>query len=135
MRCGTAISTTSKPGSMGRSELSALFLSLFLAASCNGQAHRGNVPVNDEKAWRAVVDATDAESQRARLEEFLKQNTDAGAPALQVSVRSLDTGEKARIDKALWDNPQRYEVTLRYGERQYVFIPKSRASLDPLFRE
>ena len=122
---------------MRRSELTALLLSLFLAVSCNGQEHQGNaaVTVDYEKAWREVAEAPDAATQRARLEEFLKRNTDDRAPALEVFVRSLDTGERARIDKALWANPQRYEVTLRYGERRYVFIPKSRDSLDPLFRE
>lgn len=88
-----------------------------------------------DAAWQAVRDAPDPATQRTRLDAFLAMNRQAGAPPLMVDVARADTGERAPIDKALWAEPQRYQVTLRYGQRRYAFVPLSRASLEPLFRE
>ena len=88
-----------------------------------------------DAAWERVREATDAQAQRDEIVGFLRHNEQAGAPALQVSVIRRDTGEKAAIDDALWQHPDRYEVTLRYGARSHVFVPLSSASLEPLFRE
>ncbi|WP_242111766.1 hypothetical protein [Luteimonas aquatica] len=88
-----------------------------------------------DNAWQAVRAAATPEDQRRGIDAFLALQQGAGAPPLQVSVRELASGQKARIDQALWDHPQQYEVTLRYGDRQYPFVPQSRASLEPLFRE
>lgn len=85
--------------------------------------------------WQAVTAAGTAQAQRAAIDAFLEANQQAGAPPLQVRVRHGDTGEAAPIDKALWDNPQQYQVELRYGGRRYEFVPLSPASLEPLFRE
>lgn len=88
-----------------------------------------------DAAWERVQQASDAQAQRDEVAGFLRRNEQAGAPALQVSVARRDTGEKAAIDDALWQHPDRYEVTLRYGTRSHVFVPLSAASLEPLFRE
>ena len=88
-----------------------------------------------DAAWQAVRDAADPAQQRARLDAFLAMNRQAGAPPLMVDVARRDTGERAPIDKALWADPQHYEVTLRYGQRRYGFVPLARTSLEPLFRE
>jgi hypothetical protein len=118
-----------------RALLSAL---CFLACvACSGAAN-GEKMSNDDKtdaAWQEVLAADTAERQRERIDAFLAMNQAAGAPALQVSVKDIASGQKAPIDKALWANPQQYEVTLRYGEQTYTFTPKSRSSLEPLFRE
>lgn len=92
-------------------------------------------PAGFNAAWQAVRDATSADAQRDGIDAFLAMNQQAGAPPLMVNVAKRDTGAKAAIDQALWDNPQQYEVTLRYGDRRYGFTPLSRASLEPLFRE
>ncbi|MEN1960037.1 hypothetical protein WCE41_06840 [Luteimonas sp. MJ246] len=88
-----------------------------------------------ESAWERVREASDAQVQRDEVIAFLRRNEQAGAPALQVSVAHRDTGARAAIDDALWQQPDRYEVTLRFGERSHVFVPLSRESLVPLFRE
>lgn len=88
-----------------------------------------------EDAWERVREASDAGVQRAEIAAFLRRNEEAGAPALQVSVANRETGGKAAIDDALWQHPDRYEITLRYGTRSHVFVPLSSASLEPLFRE
>lgn len=86
-------------------------------------------------AWERVREASDPGTQRDAIAAFLRRNEEAGAPAVQVSVAHRDTGEKAAIDDALWQHPDRYQVTLRYGTRSHVFVPLSSASLEPVFRE
>lgn len=88
-----------------------------------------------ESAWQAVDAATDPQDQRQRIERFLALNQAAGAPPMQVLVKDRETGARAPIDKVLWENPHRFELTLRFGDREYRFIPQSRVSLEPLFRE
>lgn len=90
---------------------------------------------NFEAAWQAVRTAASADGQRQGIDAFLTMNQQAGAPALQVSVKRLDTGKETPVERALWEHPQQYEVTLHYGDRKYSFVPQSRASLEPLFRE
>lgn len=92
-------------------------------------------PAAIDAAWLEVRDATTADAQRGAVDAFLALNQQAGAPPLMVNVANRDTGEQAAIDQALWDNPQQYEVTLRFGDRRYSFTPLSRSSLEPLFRE
>ena len=43
--------------------------------------------------------------------------------------------EPGGFDKALWERPGDYVLTLSYGPREYEFTPLSRSSLEPLFRE
>ncbi len=90
---------------------------------------------NFDAAWQAVLAADSSERQRQQIDAFLALNREAGAPPLQVSVKEVTSGETVAIGKALWENPQAYEVTLRYDGRSYAFVPQSRASLEPLFRE
>ena len=90
---------------------------------------------NIDSTWSEVVEAETAEVQRERIDAFLELNRQAGSHGLMVSAARRADGTKAAIDKALWDNPQDYELTLRYGDRVYRFVPLSRASLEPLFRE
>lgn len=115
-----------------------LLLACILAVTaCNGTANgEGMSTQRDFDAeWQAVTAAATAGDQRAAIDAFLAANQRAGAPPLQVNVRRRDSGEAAPIDRALWDNPGDYEVVLRYGERRYPFVPLSRSSLEPLFRE
>lgn len=108
-----------------------------LASACGTGLDGGGMggDANFDTAWEAVRAAESTDAQRQRIDAFLAMNQQAGAPPLMVSVARRDTGEKAAIDQALWDNPQDYEVTLRYDERRYRFVPLGRASLEPLFRE
>lgn len=94
-----------------------------------------SVTADHDAAWEQVRTAPDAATQRQRIVDFLRQNETAGAPALQVLLYRRDTGAQAPIDDALWANPDQYEVQLSLGERQYRFVPRSRESLEPLFRE
>ena len=120
----------------GRS-LTALVCGSLLLVACSGRLNGETMSEQEryDAAWQAVTAAGDPREQRRQIDAFLALNQQADAPALQVLVSSLDTGQRAPIDRALWDNPQRYEVTLRYGERSYVFVPQSADSLKPLFRE
>lgn len=121
-----------------RIALSALALSASLLTGACGAGTPGDRMKDDasfDAAWQSVRDATAADAQRAAIDAFLALNQQTGSPPLMVNVARRDTGEKAAIDKALWENPQQYEVTLRYGDRRYGFTPLSRASLEPLFRE
>lgn len=115
----------------------ALACALALLVACGNHATGGNMTTGNDidVAWERVTAAPDAEAQRREIVDFLRRNEEAGAPALQVSVAERDTGARAPIGDALWEQPDRYEVTLRFGERRYVFVPMSRASLEPLFRE
>jgi hypothetical protein len=117
---------------------SAALLSTALLSSCSGRANGDPTMQQGAGAqaaqWQAVDDASAAE-QPQRLEAFLAAQTQAGAPPLQVTVRDKASGAAAKIDKALWAAPSNYEVTLRYGQDTYVFVPKSGESLKPLFRE
>ena len=88
-----------------------------------------------DQAWQAVRAATAPDRQREQIDAFLELNRQAGSGPLMVRVRRADTGEKSAIDKALWEHPQEYVVTLSYGAREYEFTPLSRSSLEPLFRE
>lgn len=110
---------------------------LALLLACGSQVGGGAMATEHEfdAAWERVREASDAQVQRDAVVEFLRRNEQSGAPALQVSVTHRDTGAKAAIDDALWQHPDRYEVTLRYGARSHVFVPLSSASLEPLFRE
>lgn len=99
----------------------------------SGNAMSANA--DQDAAWEQVRTAPDVATQRQRIVEFLRQNETAGAPALQVLVYRRDTGAQAPIDDALWANPDQFEVQLSLGERQYRFVPQSRESLEPLFRE
>lgn len=118
-------------------KLLALVAGCLLLMACGGRPNGERMSSDDDfqAAWQAVQSADSASEQRQKIDAFLAMNQRAGAPPLQVSVRNQATGEKAPIDQALWDNPQQFEVTLRYGERRYVFVPLSRSSLEPLFRE
>lgn len=127
--------------SIPRTVLGSLLLAGSLLAGACGAGRPG--PSGDQMsnqaaidaAWLDVRDATAADAQRSAVDAFLALNQQAGAPPLMVNVAKRDTGEKAAIDQALWDNPQQYEVTLRFGDRRYSFTPLSRSSLEPLFRE
>lgn len=89
-----------------------------------------------DTAWQAVTSAQTPGAQRSALDTFMALNeSGTGALPRQVSVTERATGTKAPIDNALWAEPQKFEITLRYGERSYVFVPQSRSSLEPLFRE
>lgn len=115
----------------------AVVCALALLVACGSQVIGGGMATDSEfdGAWERVRGATDAQEQGDAVAAFLRRNEEAGAPALQVSVHRRDTGAKAAIDDALWQDPSQYEVTLRYGARSHVFVPLSPASLQPLFRE
>ena len=115
----------------------AVVCALALLVACGSQVTGGGMATSSEfdTAWERVVAAPDAQAQRDAVVAFLRRNDEAGAPALQVSVHRRDTGAKAGIDDALWQDPSQYEATLRYGTRSHVFVPLSPASLQPLFRE
>ncbi|GAA3913132.1 hypothetical protein [Luteimonas lutimaris] len=117
-------------------KLSLLACTLLLVA-CSGRLKGEGMGAHQDfdAAWQAVQAAGTAEDQRREIDAFLSMNQQAGAPPLQVNVRRRDSGEAAPIDQALWDHPGEYEVVLRYGDRKYPFVPKSRSSLEPLFRE
>lgn len=103
------------------------------------------VPLNDNdarttddrhaSAWDAVTSAADAPAQRAALDVFLALERPAGTRPLQVDVYRIDSGARAAIGQELWDHPYDHEVELRLAGREYRFVPLSRASLEPLFRE
>lgn len=101
--------------------------------SVPGNAMSANA--DHDAAWEQVRSAPDAATQRQRIVEFLRQNDTTGAPALQVLVYRRDTGAQAPIDDALWAHPDQFEVQLSFGERRFRFVPLSRDSLEPLFRE
>ncbi len=113
------------------------FLAVALPAACTRPVNGD--PMSEasdhDAAWEQVRSAPDDATQQQRLIGFLRSHEQAGAPALQVLVYRRDTGAQARIDDALWANPDQHEVELRFGERRYRFVPRSRASLEPLFRE
>lgn len=115
----------------------AMVCALALLVACGSQVTGGGMATSSEfeTAWERVVDAPDAQAQRDAVVAFLRRNEEAGAPALQVSVTRRETGEKVPVGAALWQEPDRHEVTLRYGTRHHVFVPMSTASLEPLFRE
>lgn len=87
------------------------------------------------RAWDAVTSATDPAAQRAALDAFLALERREDARPLQVHVFRLDSGGRAAIGQELWDHPADHEVELRLDGREYRFVPLSRASLEPLFRE
>jgi len=117
-------------------KLSLLACTLLLVA-CSGRLNGEDMSTQRDfdGAWQAVTAADSAQAQRQAIDAFLEANRQAGAPPLQVNVRRRDSGEAAPIDQALWDHPDQYEVVLRYGDRKYPFVPLSRSSLEPLFRE
>ena len=88
-----------------------------------------------DRAWEAVRAATAPDRQRQEIDAFLELNRQAGSGPLMVRARHAGTGAKSAIDKALWERPQDYVLTLGYGPREYEFTPLSRSSLEPLFRE
>jgi len=109
----------------------------LILVACSARLHGEDMSTQRDfdAAWQAVTAADSAQSQRQAIDAFLEANRQAGAPPLQVNVRRRDSGEAAPIDQALWDHPDQYEVVLRYGDRKYPFVPASRSSLEPLFRE
>lgn len=86
-------------------------------------------------AWHAVTSAVDPAAQRAALDAFLALERPGDPRPLQVHVYRRDSAERAPIDQSLWDEPIGYEVELRLNGDEYRFVPLSRASLEPLFRE
>lgn len=108
---------------------------LLMACSdqANGEKMSGNA--NLDAVWQAVQTASSADGQRREIDAFLAMGQPEGTPPMQVSVKDLASKHDAPLDKALWENPQQYEVTLHFGDRKYSFVPRSRASLEPLFRE
>jgi hypothetical protein len=116
-----------------RSALLASAMACLLA--CGSHATGGGMGDGMDAAWERVRTAPDADAQRDAVQAFVREYEAGGAPALQVSAVLRATGEKAAIDRALWERPGDYELTLRYGERRYVFVPLSSASLVPLLRE
>lgn len=108
-----------------------------LAAACGAGVKGEQMTTNDsfDSAWQAVQNATTPERQREHIDAFLQQQREAGSGPLLVRVQRRDTGEKAAIDKALWEHPDQYLVSILYGQRQYDFVPLSRLSLEPLFHE
>lgn len=118
--------------------LALLLAHCVLVAACGaGVTGRQMTTETDsfDSAWQAVQDATTPQQQREHIDAFLQQQHDAGSGPLLVRVQRRDTGEKAAIDKALWEHPDQYLVSILYGQRQYDFVPLSRLSLEPLFRE
>lgn len=116
----------------------ALLLAHCVSAAACGGGLAGDTMTGEasfDQAWQAVRAATAPDLQRQEIDAFLELNQQAGSGPLRVRVRRADTGEKAAIDKALWERPQEYVVTLSYGAREYEFTPLSRSSLEPLFRE
>ncbi|WP_417471973.1 hypothetical protein [Luteimonas mephitis] len=109
----------------------------LLFVACSGRLNGEDMSAHQDfdAAWQVVQAAGTAQDQRNGIDAFLAMNQQAGAPPLQVNVRKRATGQAAPIDQALWDHPGDYEVTLRYGDRRYVFVPQSRSSLEPLFHE
>ncbi len=118
--------------------LALLLAHCVLVAAC-GAGVTGRQMTTDtdsfDRAWQAVQDATTPEQQREHIDAFLQHQQEAGSGPLLVRVQRRDSGEKAAIDKALWEHPERYLVSILYGQRQYDFVPLSRLSLEPLFRE
>lgn len=121
-----------------RTSMLALLLAHCMAAAACGGGLAGETMTGEasfDQAWQAVRAATAPDRQREQIDAFLELNRQAGSGPLMVRVRRADTGEKSAIDKALWEHPQEYVVTLSYGAREYEFTPLSRSSLEPLFRE
>lgn len=121
-----------------RIALAGCLLTAGLLSSACGSGRSGDEMKHDaaaDTAWTRVTAATSAAEQRQQIDAFLASQQQGGAPPLMVNVAKRDGGAPAPIDDALWQNPQDYEVTLRYGERRYRFVPLSRSSLEPLFRE
>lgn len=114
----------------------AFWLALLLAA-CSATPHGETMSdgARLDASWQAVTAAATPADQRRAIDDFLALNQSIGAPPLMVVVHRRDTGAVARIDQALWDAPSDYEVTLSYGSRRHAFVPLSRSSLEPLFRE
>lgn len=88
-----------------------------------------------ESSWQTVEQSKSADQQAQAIEQFLELNREAGALSYQVKAKLRATNTKAPIDQAIWDKPQDYELTLTYGDKEYVFVPLSDKSLIPLFRE
>ncbi|MCE7032065.1 hypothetical protein LY625_05445 [Lysobacter sp. GX 14042] len=106
--------------------------------ACSGTPMNGEQTSSEERhrdAWRAVTAAGDPQEQHAAILAFLALDRPAGARPLQVHVFHRASGDRAAIGQPLWDSPQDYEVELRLDGREYRFVPLSRASLEPLFRE
>lgn len=121
-----------------RASALALLLAHCMAAAACGGGMAGDTVAGEasfDRAWQAVRAATAPDRQRQEIDAFLELNRQAGSGPLMVRVRHADTGAKSAIDKALWERPQDYVVTLVYGAREYEFTPASRSSLEPLFRE
>lgn len=124
--------------------LRALALAAVLVACSSVLPAWSGTPLNDEQttpgdrhagAWEAVASATDPDAQGEALEAFLALDRRDGARPLQVHVFRIDSGGRAAIGQELWDHPADHEVELRLDGREYRFVPLSRASLEPLFRE
>ena len=132
---------------MGRGaqlNLRALALAGALVACSSVLPACSGVPLNSEQmssgdrhasAWDAVTAARDPAAQRSALDAFLSLERPEDARPLQVHVFRRGSGERAAIDQSLWENPADHEVELRLDGRDYRFIPLSRSSLEPLFRE
>ncbi|MCW5579748.1 MAG: hypothetical protein KIS72_00145 [Luteimonas sp.] len=113
----------------------ALWLGLLLAA-CHASTPGDTMAApRFDDAWQAVTAAATPQAQREAIDAFLAANVQAGAPPLMVVVHRRDSRAPAPIDQALWEAPSDFEVTLRYGDERYSFVPLSRSSLEPLFRE
>lgn len=115
--------------------LKALWLALLLAACQASTPGETMAAPRFDDAWQAVTAAATPQAQREAIDAFLAANAAAGSPPLLVQVHRRGTRDVAPIDQALWDAPTDFEVTLRYGDQRYVFVPLSRSSLEPLFRE
>lgn len=129
-----------------RSQLTArrlVLIGLLVACSsvlpaCSGTPMNGEQMSSVERhedAWRTVTAARDPQDQHAAILGFLALDRPAGARPLQVHVFHRASGDRAAIGQPLWDSPEDYEVELRLDGREYRFVPLSRASLEPLFRE
>ena len=121
-----------------RASALALLLAHCLAAAACGGGMAGGAMTGEaafDRAWEDVRTATAPELQRQAIDAFLELNRQAGSGPLMVRARHAGSGAKSAIDKALWERPGDYVLTLSYGPREYEFTPLSRSSLEPLFRE
>lgn len=135
-RCVPRLHRTATRGpATGWSPLGALWLALLLTACRVADPGDTVAAPRLDVAWQAVTAADNPQAQREAIVAFLAANADTGSPPLMVQVHRRDTRQVAPIDQALWDAPGDFEVTLRHGDRRHVFVPLSRASLEPLFQE